>query len=194
MRLSTTVSDIFITFMFINQLSQYPQTALTMLVLWVDIFSICVWLTECKGFIEPTACRCVAHNDSCIDSTAITANVQGNRLSSNAHSRVWSWWRHRCIARQGSWLVERMQRQIMKWRRGRCGAVSSLLSLYWHRSLTLRHLPTSPVFIGSTHFLLRCHLLICFYQLFCCLSLHRICIRCLDLSPVWGANKRARSQ
>ena len=72
-----------------------------MLVLWVDIFSICVWLTECKGFIEPTACRTVAHNDSCIDSTAITANVQGNRLSSSAHSRVWSWWRHRCIARHG---------------------------------------------------------------------------------------------
>ena len=117
---STTVSDIFLTFLFINQLSQYPQTALMMLVLWVDIFSICVWLTECKGFIEPTACRTVAHNDSCIDSTAITANVQGNRLSSSARLRTAEYDPGEDIVvlqGKGSWLVERMQRQIMKWRR-----------------------------------------------------------------------------
>ena len=101
-------------------MSQNPQTALMMLVLWVDIFSICVWLTECKGFIEPTACRTVAHNDSCIDSTAITANVQGNRLSSSARLRTPEYDPGEDIVvlqGKGSWLVERMQRQIMKWRR-----------------------------------------------------------------------------
>ena len=45
---------------------------------------MCVWLTQCKGFIELAGCRCAFYNDSSIDSAAITANVQVNRLSSMA--------------------------------------------------------------------------------------------------------------
>ena len=45
---------------------------------------MCVWLTQYKGFIELAGCRCAFYNDSSIDSAAITANVQVNRLSSMA--------------------------------------------------------------------------------------------------------------